>query len=64
MFIICLHTVKWLQVLLFNCNDSFECLLFVCIQQIGYKYCYLTLIILLNVYYLFAHSEMAPSIAI
>ena len=30
----------------------------------GFNYCYLTLIILSNINHLFAHSEMATSIAI
>ena len=44
--LICLHTVKWLQVLLFV----------VCSQLNGFKYCYLILIVLVNISHLFTHS--------
>ena len=36
----------------------------VCTQLIGFKYCYLTLIILFNINHLFAHSEVVSSVAI
>ena len=36
----------------------------VCTQLNGFKYCYLTLIILLNINDLFAHSEMVSRIII
>ena len=42
MLIICLHTLKWFQVLLSNTNS------FICTQLNGFKYCYLTLIIQSN----------------
>ena len=46
--LICLHT----------------CIVIVSRQLNGFNYCYLTLIILFNINYLFAHSEMVLSIAI
>ena len=38
--LICLHTVKWFEVLISNTNS------FICSQLNGFKYCYLTLIVL------------------
>ena len=38
--IICCHTVKWLQVLLFNTNYSIERYSFICTQSNSSKYCY------------------------
>ena len=40
LLIICLHTVKRLQVLLFNTNYSVKHYSFICTQSNGYKYCY------------------------
>ena len=42
--LICFHTVKWCQVLLSNTNS------FICTQFNDFKYYYLTLIILFNIY--------------
>ena len=42
---ICLQTVKWLQVLLFNTNYSIEHYSFICTQLNGSKYCYVSLTI-------------------
>ena len=36
---------------------------FICPQLNSFKYCYLTLVILLHIIYSFAHSKMVPSIA-
>ena len=44
--LICLHTVKWFQVLLSNSYNFISYESFVCIQLNGFKYCYLTRIIL------------------
>ena len=52
-----LHTVKWLQALLFNTNHSSQNIYsFVCTQWNGSKYCYVSLIIQLNTRHLFTHS--------
>ena len=46
--IICLHTVKWCQVYLYTVK-WFQVLPFtVCTHSIGFKYCYLTLIIVFD----------------
>ena len=42
--------------------NSIQYYSFVCTQRSGYKYCYLTLIILFNITHLFAYSKMIPSI--
>ena len=54
--LICLHIVKWFQVLLFNINDSLPCYSFVCVKLNGFKYCYLIVVIQFNINHLFAHS--------
>ena len=46
---ICLHTVKWLQVLLFNTNYSIQHYSFVRIQLNSPEYCYISLKIQLNI---------------
>ena len=69
--IICLHTVKWIQVLLFNINHSIECNSFIYSQMVpniamlyqyfkfshvkNFKYCYLILKVLFNITHSFAH---------
>ena len=40
-FIICLCTVKWLQVLLFNTNYYIQHYPFICTQLNSSKYCYI-----------------------
>ena len=53
--VICLHTVKWLQVLLLNINHSIQLYLFISLLS-GSKYCYVSLIIQLNISHLFTQS--------
>ena len=48
--------MKWLQVLLFNTNNSIQHYSFVCTQLKGSKYCYVSLAIQLNINYLFTHT--------
>ena len=48
--LICLHIVKWFQVLLPNTN------IFICTHVNSCKDCYLTLVILFNIIHSFAHS--------
>ena len=52
---ICLHTVKWFQVLLANTNNSIQHFSFVCTQLNGFKYCYI-IEIQFNICHLFAQS--------
>ena len=47
--LICLHTVKWFQVLLFNINNPNQYLSFVCMHVNGFKYCYLTPILIFDI---------------
>ena len=47
LMIICLHAVKWFQVLLFNIDITIQHYSFICAQSNGFKYCYVILIILL-----------------
>ena len=47
---VCLHTVKWFQVLLSTTNS------FILLQINGFKYSYQTQIILFSINHLFAHS--------
>ena len=47
---ICLHTVKWFHVLLSDITS------FIFPQLNGFKYCYLTLVILFNIIHSIAHS--------
>ena len=61
--LICLHTVKWFQVLICNTYNPISYYSFVCTQLNGFKYWYLTLIILFHITHLFAHSEMLTSTA-
>ena len=56
MKLICLHTVKCFQVLLFNTNNSGQYYSFICVQFNGFKYCYVIRIIQFNINHLFAHS--------
>ena len=51
-YMICKHIFKWAWSHFF------------CTQLNGFKYCYLTLIILFDITHLFAHSEVVASIAI
>ena len=53
---ICLHPVKYFQVLLSNINNSFKPQLFVYTQLNIFKYYYLTLTVHLNLSYLFTHN--------
>ena len=65
--LICLHTTTGIvstQLNGFNCEYLTLILLyqsFVCTQYSDYKYCYLTLTILVNTIYSFAHCQMVPS---
>ena len=61
--LISLHTsiasvckVKWVQLLLSTTYNSIQMKSFVCTKRIGYKYGYLTLIILLITIHSFVHS--------
>ena len=54
--LICLHTVKWFQVLLFNTNNSTLHYSFVCTQLNGFKHYSVTLTIQYDIGHLFPHS--------
>ena len=51
-----LHTVKWFHLFISDMNNSIDYNSFVCTQQNVFKYCYLTLMIQLNISHLFIHS--------
>ena len=57
--LICLYRIKWFQVLFAQIIIAI-----VSTQLNVFKYCYLTLIILFNINYLFVYCEVLTSIAI
>ena len=60
----CFYTVNWFQLLQSNTTNLIQYYSFAYRQWSSYKYCYSTLIILLNIIYSFAYSQMVPSIAL